>query len=56
MASGVRLAAVSTAKAMTVPIASILAMAGWSTESNFARFYVRPLIAERDNFQDAVLA
>ena len=46
----------SKARAMTVPIASILAMAGWSNESTLARFYVRPLTEERDTFQDAVLA
>ena len=55
-AGSVRSAAASKAKAMAVPIASILATAGWSNESTFARFYDRPLTEEGDNFQDAVLA
>lgn len=55
-AGSVRSAAVSKAKAMAVPIASIMETAGWSKESTFARFYDRPITEVGDTFQDAVLA
>ncbi|MPC84871.1 hypothetical protein E2C01_079621 [Portunus trituberculatus] len=55
-AGSVRSAAVSKAKAMAVPIACIMARAGWSQESTFARYYDRPLTEVGDTFQDVILA
>ena len=55
-AGSVRSAAASTAKAMAVPVASILAKAGWSNESTFAYIYDRPLTEEGVTFHDAVWA
>ncbi|MPC32046.1 hypothetical protein E2C01_025349 [Portunus trituberculatus] len=54
-AGSVRSTAVSKAKAMAVPIACIMATAGWSQESTFAHYYDRPL-TEVGDIQEAVLA
>lgn len=54
-AGSVRQAAASRAKAMAVPIAHILAKAGWSREATFARHYDKVVIGDMDTFQDGVL-
>ena len=54
-AGSVRTAAASKAKALSVPISTIMAKAGWSRESNFARFYNKDIVGISDPFQDAVL-
>ncbi|MPC57352.1 hypothetical protein E2C01_051331 [Portunus trituberculatus] len=43
---GVRSAAVSKAKAMSVPIASIMSKAGWTQESTFAKFHDKHIVPE----------
>ena len=54
-ASSVRHAAASRAKAMAVPIAHILARAGWSRETTFARHYDKEILGDIDIFQEGVL-
>ena len=54
-AGSVRTAAASKAKALAVPISTIMAKAGWSRESTFARFYDKDIVGVSDPFQDAVL-
>ena len=55
-AGSTRPAAASKAKAMAVPIACIMAKAGWTNERTFARFYDKNIIPIADTFQEAVLA
>ncbi|MPC69771.1 hypothetical protein E2C01_064002 [Portunus trituberculatus] len=54
-AGSVRQAAALRAKAMAVPIAHILAKAGWSSEATFARHYNKEVLGDIDTFQDGVL-
>ena len=54
-AGSVRPAAASKAKALSVPISCIMAKAGWSQESTFAKFYDKTIIRPVDQFQEAVL-
>lgn len=54
-AGSVRSAAVSKAKAMSIPIASIMAKAGWTQESTFAKFYDKHIVSGMDPFQEAIL-
>lgn len=54
-AGSVRPAAASKAKTMAVPINYILAKAGWSRESTFAKYYDKHIIGPGDPFQEAVL-
>ena len=54
-AGSVRHAAVSKAKAMAVPITHIMAKAGWSRETTFAKHYDKEIVRETDSFQEAVL-
>ena len=53
-AGSVRPAAASKAKAMAVPIEHIMARAGWSRASTFAKFYDKEIVQSHDLFQDAV--
>ena len=48
-------AAASKAKTMAVPITHIMAKAGWSRETTFAKHYDKEIIQELDTFQEAVL-
>ncbi|XP_045131683.1 uncharacterized protein LOC123516453 isoform X1 [Portunus trituberculatus] len=50
----VRATAASKAKVMAVPINCIMAKAGWTRASNFAKFYDRH-VGTTDPFQDAIL-
>ncbi|XP_076065157.1 uncharacterized protein LOC143039186 [Oratosquilla oratoria] len=50
-AGSVRPAALSKAKAMAVPITCIMAKAGWTQESTFAKFYDKHIVLEVDPFQ-----
>lgn len=54
-AGSVRTAAASKAKAMAVPVAHIMAKAGWSQETTFARHYDKVIARTGDEFQEAVL-
>lgn len=54
-AGSVRQAAASRAKAMVVPIAHILAKAGWSREATFAKHYDKEVLGDIDTFQEGVL-
>lgn len=54
-AGSVRTAAVSKAKAMAVPIKHIMAKAGWSRETTFAKHYDKEIVHEIDTFQEAIL-
>lgn len=54
-AGSVRSAAVSKAKAMSIPIACIMSKAGWTRESTFAKYYDKRIVKEVDSFQEAVL-
>lgn len=54
-AGSVRSAAVSKAKAMSVPITTIMAKAGWTRASTFAKFYDKQIVPQLDSFQEAVL-
>ncbi|MPC77375.1 hypothetical protein E2C01_071827 [Portunus trituberculatus] len=54
-AGSVRQAAASRAKAMAVPIAHILAKAGWSREATFARHYDKEVLGDIDTFENGVL-
>lgn len=53
--TAVQPAAASKAKAMAVPVTCIMAKAGWSRETTFAKYYDKHIIAESDPFQEAVL-
>ena len=53
-AHSTRGAATSAAKASNVPVQVIMNAAGWRTDSTFARFYDRPVLAE-NSFGDAIL-
>ena len=53
-AGSVRLAAASKDKAMAVPITHIMAKAGWSRETTFAKYYDKETVSECV-FQEAVL-
>lgn len=53
-AGSVRPAAASKAKAMALPIAHIMARAGWSRAATFAKFYDKEIVQSHDLFQDAV--
>ena len=54
-AGSVRSAATSKAKAMAVPVAHIMAKAGWSQETTFAKHYDKVIACDVDDFQEAVL-
>ena len=54
-AGSVRPAAASKAGVAAVPVACIMAKAGWSRESTFARYYNKSIVPASDPFQDAVL-
>lgn len=54
-AGSVRAAAASRAKAKSVPLCYILAKAGWSRESTFAKYYDLKIVHDTDPFQQAVL-
>jgi len=54
-AGRVRPAGTSKAKAMAVPINSIMAKAGWTQEAAFAKHYDKDIIQNTDPFQQAVL-
>lgn len=54
-AGSVRPASVSKAKALNVPISTILAKAGWTQETTFARYYNKEIALSTDTFQRAVL-
>ena len=54
-AGSVRSAATSKAKAMNVPIMYIMAKAGWSRETTFAKYYDKEIVSGHDTFQEAVL-
>ena len=54
-AGSVQPAAVSKANAMAVPIMHIIAKAGWSRETTFAKHYDKEIVQELDNFQETIL-
>lgn len=54
-AGSVRPAAASKARAAAVPVACIMAKAGWSRESTFAKYYNKNIVNASDVFQNAVL-
>lgn len=54
-AGSVRPAAASKARAAAVPVACIMAKAGWSRESTFAKYYNKNIVDTSDLFQNAVL-
>lgn len=51
-----RPAAASKAKAMAVPVAHIMAKAGWARVTTFAKYYDKIINRDTDQFQEAVLA
>ncbi|MPC52836.1 hypothetical protein E2C01_046715 [Portunus trituberculatus] len=53
-AGSVRPASTSKAKALAVPISTIMAKASW-TQTTFAWHYIKHIIQESDAFQQAVL-
>ena len=55
-AGSVRSATTSKAKAMAVPINVIMAKAGWTQETTFARHYNKAIIQDADLFLQAVLS
>ncbi|MPC90979.1 hypothetical protein E2C01_085986 [Portunus trituberculatus] len=55
MAGSVRPASTSKAKALAVPIFTIMAKAGWTQETTFAQHYNKHIIQESDAFQQAFL-
>ena len=55
-AGSVQPAVASQAMTMSVPITCIMAKAGWSRESTFAKFYDKHVITTGDPFKKAVLA
>lgn len=54
-AHSTRAAATSAAKGKQVPIDTILSVAGWSSESTFARFYDKPIQDTAANFGHELL-
>ena len=54
-AGSVRPAAALRAKALAVPVSAILARAGWTHVSTFARYYNKEIVNNSDTFQGAVL-
>lgn len=54
-AHSIRMASSSKANAMGVGLSTILRTAGWSTESNFKKFYLRDKASDDLTFSDAVL-
>ena len=54
-AGSVRPASASMAQTQSVPIATIMAKAGWTRETTFARHYNKHIISDTDHFQEAVL-
>ncbi|MPC37620.1 hypothetical protein E2C01_031107 [Portunus trituberculatus] len=54
-AGSVRPALASMAKALAVPIATIMAKAGWTQEATFARHYNKDILQDTDPFPEAVL-
>lgn len=54
-AGSVRQASASTARALNVPVCNILAKAGWTQESTFAKYYNKEINGDSDLFQKAVL-
>lgn len=54
-AGSVRPAAASKAKVAAVPVTCIMAKAGWSRESTFAKYYNKNIVDASDLFQEAVL-
>ena len=54
-AHSTRAAVISAAKGKQVPIDTILATAGWSSESTFARFYNKPIQDTAKNFGHELL-
>lgn len=54
-AGSVRPAAASKAKSMALPITHIMAKAGWSRATTFAKHYDKEIVHDIDTFQDAVL-
>ena len=55
MVGSVQPVAASKDKAMAVPITHIIAKAGWSRETTFAKYYDKEIVSECDIFQEAVL-
>ena len=45
----------SKAKTMAIPVAHIMAKAGWSQETTFAKHYDKVIACDIDDFQEAVL-
>lgn len=54
-AGSVRPASTSKAKALAVPITTIMAKAGWTQETTFARHYNKLIEQDTDSFQQAIL-
>lgn len=54
-AGSVRPASTSKAKALAVPITTIMAKAGWTQETTFARHYNKIIVQDTDSFQQAIL-
>lgn len=54
-AGSVRPASVSKANALNVPLSTILAKAGWTQETTFARHYNKEISLNSDTFQRVVL-
>jgi len=55
-AHSVRAASTSKAHACQVPIDHILKKGGWSNAKTFAKFYHKPIVAQKDDFQRALLS
>ena len=51
----VRVASVSKASTNSVPVDTIMKVAGWSNAATFAKFYKKPIDNEKSDFQNAVL-
>lgn len=54
-AGSIRPASASMAKVLSVPIATIMAKAGWTQEATFAKYYNKVIEGDTDIFQDALL-
>ena len=54
-AGSVRPASDSKAEAMDVPVPIILAKAGWTQETTFAKHYNKQITQVSDSFQEAIL-
>lgn len=52
----VRSAAVSKASTKHLPVAEIMAQAGWRRKSTFQKFYHKPVIQDTISFANTVLA